>query len=91
MNKPPVLGEEQIEEVLKDYRGYLYGGVPELKYEGIFNLIRLISQAQYEPLIKDMHEALMITLNNLDNGFANKNLAIKIMISKVLAKAEGKE
>ena len=40
--------------------------------------------------ISDLYEACRVTLANLDNGFANKNLSIKTMIKKALAKAEGK-
>ncbi len=38
---------------------------------------------------EDMYEALETTLKNLEDGFANKNLSLKTMISKALAKAEG--
>ena len=38
----------------------------------------------------DLCEALRVTLKNLDDGLANKNLALKTMIRQALAKAEGR-
>ena len=40
--------------------------------------------------ITDMYEALETTLKNLEDGFANKNLSLKTMISKVLSKVDRK-
>jgi len=40
-----------------------------------------------DKVIFDMYEALKITIKNLDDGFANKNLALKTMIEKAIPKA----